>query len=180
MSRSEVRVSCQTAKSGANRDFICCSRELQKWLELWSRLYPAGQSNVHYFTLVKVTFLSFSVQKVAGFCDSHLPEATALLWCGSHRNSSAVCVTSPGFLTFMAPPYPVLLYLKWKNKFSLLAWLKIQHPGGWHAAQPATLVYGLLNIGWVKHFHPHQPFMNGTDVWALSSLVETHWLLGTL
>lgn len=44
------------------------------------------------------------------------------------------------FPTSIAPSYPASLCLKWRNKFLLLSFLKIQHPGGWHAAQPATSV----------------------------------------
>lgn len=79
----------------------------------------------------------------------------------------------------------LLWHLTCKNKFLLLSWLKIQHSGGWHVAQPATSVYSLLNIGWGKHFHPHRlpPAFHEWN-WRQSlssqlSLVETHWL-GTL
>lgn len=100
-----------------------------------------------------------------------------------YRNSFVV--TKPEFLTFMAHPYPVSLCLNWKNTFLLLSWLKIQHSGGWHAAQLATSVYSLLNIGWGKHFHPHRlpPAFHEWN-WRQSlssqfSLVKTH-RLGTL
>lgn len=77
------------------------------------------------------------------------------------------------------------LCLNWKNTFLLLSWLKIQHSGGWHAAQLATSVYSLLDIGRGKHFHPHRlpPAFHEWN-WRQSlssqfSLVKTH-RLGTL
>lgn len=86
----------------------------------------------------------------------------------------------PEFLTSMAPPYPASLCLKCRNKFLLLSLLKIQRPGGWHAAQPAASVHRLLNIGWGKHFHPRRLPL-AFDEWnwhqslsSLCSLVETH------
>lgn len=123
--------------------------------------------------------------RVFGFCVLRLLNVLALSGVFSWIyflgwNPETLCVTRPDFQTSMASSYPVPLFLNRKNKFLLLSWLKIQHPGGWHVAQPAPSVCSLLNIGRGKHFHPHRlPPASLEWNWRrrLSSelsLVETH------
>lgn len=94
-----------------------------------SLLYPVVITPVN-------VFYTYSPQVISNKGDLFFPFRYRRLLVFLHLlvNVPGVVMYKPEYLTEMAPPYPVSLCPKWRNKFLLGSWLKIQHPGGWHAA----------------------------------------------